>query len=252
VLTRIQSALNNLEQIHGITVLWACESGSRAWDFASPDSDWDVRLLYVHPRDWYLSVYEERDVVELPIDEQLDLMGWDLRKSLRLLAKANISLHEWLVSPVVYREAEPAAWLRTLATEAFQPLSACHHYAALARRGLSAIDAANMVRLKRYCYALRAVLCCQWVVKYHTQPPLPIGELLTDILPDGEIRQAVDELLAAKRGDGEGATCPRQPILDRFLHGELARLESRFPANPPRIRRERLDGVFRAVLDWRG
>lgn len=250
--TRIHTALDNLEQIHGIHVLWACESGSRAWNFASPDSDWDVRLIYVHPRDWYLSVHEGRDVVELPIDEGLDLNGWDLRKSLRLLDKANAALQEWLVSPIVYRATEPAGWLRALAAEDFQPLSACHHYAALARRGLGAIDAAGVVRLKRYCYALRAVLCCQWVVEHQTQPPLPIDALLADLLPEGDTRTAVDQLLVNKRAGGEGNISPRLPALDSYLHATLAHLEPRFPRNPPKLPRERLDGLFRAVLDWRG
>lgn len=249
--TTIQSALDELAQRHAITVLWACESGSRAWDFASTDSDWDVRLIYVHSRDWYLSVHEGRDVVELPIDAGLDLGGWDLRKSLRLLDKANSALQEWLISPVIYRETEPAHWLRTLAAEGFQPLSACHHYAALARRALVDIDASQEVKLKRYCYALRAVLCCHWVVKHHAQPPLPIGQLLADLLPDGDLRGTVDDLLRAKMAGTEGSTTPRLPALDAYLHGELARLEPCFPANPPKLPHQRLDEAFRAILDWR-
>ena len=72
----------------GVRVLYAAESGSRAWGFASPDSDHDVRFIYAHERDWYVSLWEDRDVVERGIDEKLvDLAGWDIRKALRLLLK---------------------------------------------------------------------------------------------------------------------------------------------------------------------
>src|SRR5580698_9021306 len=100
---RVRDVLAQLEAERQVRVLFACESGSRAWGFASRDSDYDVRFLYVHRRDWYLSVEARRDVIELPIAEDLDVSGWDLRKALRLLRKSNPPLLEWLKSPVVYR-----------------------------------------------------------------------------------------------------------------------------------------------------
>ena len=78
---RIDAALTQIETDHQVRILYACESGSRAWGFASTDSDYDVRFIYVHPRDGYLSVFQGRDVIELPIDNVLDINGWDLRKA---------------------------------------------------------------------------------------------------------------------------------------------------------------------------
>ena len=104
---RIDAALTQIETDHQVRILYACESGSRAWGFASTDSDYDVRFIYVHPRDWYLSVFQGRDVIELPIDSVLDVNGWDLRKSLQLLEQSNPTLLEWIQSPIVYREAKP-------------------------------------------------------------------------------------------------------------------------------------------------
>ena len=98
--------LANLEKEHQVKILFACESGSRAWGFPSQDSDYDVRFIYLHPQDWYLSIEVERkrDVIELPISDDLDITGWDLRKALQLFKKTNPPLLEWLGSPIIYAE----------------------------------------------------------------------------------------------------------------------------------------------------
>src|SRR6201990_2789542 len=99
---RVRDALAQVEAERHVRVLYACESGSRAWGFASRDSDYDVRFLYVHEPDWYLSVQDRRDVIEEPLSDELDVSGWELRKALRLLRKSNPPLLEWLKSPFVY------------------------------------------------------------------------------------------------------------------------------------------------------
>ncbi len=98
----IQEKTKELENTHAIRILFACESGSRAWGFPSSDSDYDVRFIYVHQKEWYLSIHEGRDVVEMPVNKELDISGWDLRKTLRLLNKHNAVLFEWIQSPIVY------------------------------------------------------------------------------------------------------------------------------------------------------
>ena len=100
----IHSRLIEIEAKNAIKIVYACESGSRAWGFPSANSDYDVRFIYIRPVDWYLSIYEKRDVIEYPIDEQLDISGWDLKKALQLLRKTNPPLLEWLGSPIVYLE----------------------------------------------------------------------------------------------------------------------------------------------------
>lgn len=104
VRTRVLVELEAIEQRHDVRVLFACESGSRGWGFASPDSDYDVRFLYVHKPEWYLRVEPQRDVIERPIDDVLDVSGWELRKALQLMRRSNPTLFEWLDSPVIYRE----------------------------------------------------------------------------------------------------------------------------------------------------
>ena len=129
----ILACLARLESEHAVTVLFACESGSRGWGFASPDSDYDVRFIYVNRLSWYLSVEPGRDVIEEPIDGDLDVNGWDLRKTLQLLRQSNPTLLEWLRSPIVYREEDtPMARLRALAEQQFSAVRGYHHYVSMA------------------------------------------------------------------------------------------------------------------------
>src|SRR5436190_18752929 len=129
VFQRVRNALAQLEAERNVRVLFACESGSRAWGFASRDSDYDVRFLYVHVRDWYLSVEARRDVIEQPIADDLDLSGWELRKALQLLRKSNPPLLEWLKSPVVYkRDPVFVAECEALAAKYYSPRKCFAHY----------------------------------------------------------------------------------------------------------------------------
>src|SRR5262245_7291893 len=136
ILKSIQTRLSLIEQDEGIKILYACESGSRAWGFASSDSDYDVRFIYVRPRDSYLSIdiENQRDVVEQPLENALDINGWELRKALRLLRKSNPPLLEWLGSPIVYREVtDMAAAMRALVSRWYSPIACAHHYLHMAQ-----------------------------------------------------------------------------------------------------------------------
>ena len=101
--TKILEKLKAIEREKNIEILFAVESGSRAWGFASPDSDYDIRFVYKHKKDWYLNLWETKDTIEFMTEEDLDGSGWDIRKALKLLAKSNASFTGWLFSPIVYR-----------------------------------------------------------------------------------------------------------------------------------------------------
>ena len=100
----IIESIQSIEKDEHVVAFYVCESGSRAWGFPSSDSDYDVRFLYMHPVDWYLSIEPKRDVIEKPIDNQLDINGWVLKKALSLFRKSNPPLLEWLGSPIIYQE----------------------------------------------------------------------------------------------------------------------------------------------------
>ena len=126
----IQRRLTAAEIEHDVKVLYACESGSRAWGFASPDSDYDVRFIYAHKRDWYLSfdIERRRDVIEYPIVDDIDIGGWDIRKALYLFTRTNGALLEWLNSPIVYRDqGHLSERLRKYAPTAHNDLALRYH-----------------------------------------------------------------------------------------------------------------------------
>ena len=92
----IQGHLRDIEQEHDVKVLLAVATGSRAWGWDSPSSDWDVRFIYVHKPEWYFKIEPQRDVIEKMTGDNVDLAGWELRKALYLLKRSNPSLLEWL------------------------------------------------------------------------------------------------------------------------------------------------------------
>jgi hypothetical protein len=252
VFVTILDRLTAIEQNHAVRILYACESGSRAWGFASPDSDYDVRFIYVHPRDWYLGIDLEyrRDVIECPIEGVLDINGWDLRKALQLMRKSNPPLFEWLQSPLIYR-VQPGFQAATQAlTPAFYSFPACAwHYLHMARGNNREYLQGDSVRLKKYLYVLRPLLAVQWLESGRGVVPMRFQTLVETLVAPSELRDAINQLLIRKQGGDELAWGPRIPVLNDWIAAELARLTNG-PALEPAIKPnlELLNTVFRAWL----
>ena len=228
--TDILARLQEIERVHDVTVLYACESGSRGWGFASPDSDYDVRFIYVHRLPWYLRVSTARDVIEEPIDGDLDINGWELRKALGLMKKGNATLIEWLDSPVVYR-ADPIflEQMRTAARQTHQANRTFHHYIHMARGNYREYLRGETVRLKKYLYVLRPLLATLWVEQGRGVAPIRFSALVEALVAEPELRQAIDELLAHKRTASEAQYGKPWPVINQFIDNELTRLESVSP-----------------------
>ena len=248
--TRIATALRQLEATHGIRILYACESGSRAWGFPSPDSDYDVRFIYCHSPAWYLTLDEGPDTLNFPVDDELDLAGWELRKALRLLRGSNASGFEWLQSPIIYHEAlDFRARLAPLLPAAFNLKAGLHHYLGQLRRGVEEDLTGNEIRLKRLFYALRSALAARWIRERHALPPMEFAPLRA-LLP-AALATEVAVLLAAKAAANEKTTVPRPGALSEFLREELAAGQAARDTLP--VLRgggvgEELDTLFRALL----
>src|SRR5690349_5244719 len=180
---RVHDALARVEAERNVRVLFACESGSRAWGFASRDSDYDVRFLYVHQRDWYLSVENPRDVIEQPIDDNLDVSGWELRKALRLLRKSNPPLLEWLKSPLVYREDRAfVEQLKNLAAQFYSPRRCFEHYLHMAAgNARDYLRGRELVSLKKYLYVFRPLLACRWIERNLGPVPMLFAQLVKSV-----------------------------------------------------------------------
>lgn len=220
---RVVQALDKIEHERNVKVLYACESGSRAWGFASTDSDYDVRFVYVEKPDWFMQVDAPRDVIERPLDDELDVSGWELRKTLGLLRKSNPTLLEWLDSPLVYRqETEATAQLRALAEAFYSPPAARNHYLSMARKTFRGHLQGETVRFKKYFYVLRPLLAVRWIDLGLGRPPMTFADLLSTV-NDAQLLDEVATLLALKRNAGEAAYGPRRPALHAFIEAELER-----------------------------
>jgi predicted nucleotidyltransferase len=249
---RIVSTLNAIEQTHNVSILYACESGSRAWGFASQDSDFDVRFIYARKLEWYLSIDLERkpDVIELPITDELDINGWDLRKALQLFRKSNPPLLEWLGSPIVYVDkGSLAPRMRELASESYSPVACMYHYFKMAKRNFREYLRGDRVRLKKYFYVLRPVLAVLYLERGLGSVPTEFSRLLDSVVTDVELRREIDDLLICKMAGQELDDGPRNPVISEFLEQELARMEEQgFEKRVQRCSVEKLDGLFLDVL----
>jgi predicted nucleotidyltransferase len=248
---RVLTELDRVEQDLDVRVLYACESGSRAWGFESKDSDYDVRFLYVHRRDWYLSVDSRRDVVERPISDDLDVSGWDLRKALGLLRKSNPSLFEWMRSPLVYRaDSAFTADFNVLAAQFYSAERCFAHYLHLAQgQWLRYLKGLSEVRLKEYLYVFRPLLACRWVQRGHGPVPMRLADLMANVLPEKEVYQALSQLVERKRAADELAAEEPIEVLTDFLEAEMPRLNALKTEGSTAPHSEALDKFFLRYLE---
>lgn len=224
---RILAELRRIENENGVRVLLAVESGSRAWGFASPDSDYDVRFIYAHERDWYISVVEPRDVIEEMLPGDLDVSGWDLRKTLRLFAKCNLALNEWLGSPIVYLEVtEFRKQLAALMPRFFNPIAGIHHYRSMATRTFTENYTEGRIGIKKVFYVLRPLLACRWIERRQSQPPTELAELLATELVTSDEREWIRDLLVRKAAAREADVVNLDAHRAASIETELERYKS--------------------------
>jgi len=222
----IRSQLAAIAIEEHVTIFFACESGSRAWGFESTNSDYDVRFIYRHVEDWYLSIDVERkrDVIERPINDDLDVSGWDLRKALQLMRKSNPPLLEWLGSPIVYTEIQPFTDdLRALSKPFYSPRACLHHYLSMAKGNIREYLKGDQVRRKKYLYVLRPLLAVRWIEKHETMPPTEFDTLVEAVVEESALEGAIKELVEQKRQGQELDWGPRIPVLSGFIDAEMDR-----------------------------
>lgn len=218
--------LDKIEKENDIKILYAVESGSRGWGFASKDSDYDVRFIYIHPVDWYLSIDEGEDFIELPINNSLDINGWDIKKALKLLKKSNPPLLEWLTSPIVYIEKYSTAQkLRDVSSAFFSSIPSLYHYLHLAKRTFDEIFHSEQSKVKKYFYVLRPIFACMWIETYNTMPPMEFGKLLSAQALKPEIRNEINKLLEIKTSGEEVDKIAKNPELIDFLSSKIEHYE---------------------------
>ncbi|MDX7839461.1 nucleotidyltransferase domain-containing protein [Aeromonas caviae] len=234
----IVKKLSHIESEYDVEILFAIESGSRAWGFESIDSDYDVRFVYRHKPSWYFNVLPKRDVIELPIVGVDDYSGWDIRKALFLLNKSNPVFFEWLRSPIVYREETNATdLLRQAADKYFSPVSSIYHYLHMATGNNREYLQSEQVKIKKYFYVLRPLLACMWVEAKNSPPPMKFEELLNAATVSADFKEEVLTLLSRKKASQELGLEPRIPVINDFIKEKieyfLQRTRSFDPATKP-------------------
>jgi len=253
----IRQKLIEIEEKYQVKVLYAVESGSRAWGFPSKDSDYDVRFIYVHQPDWYLSidpqgVGKKRDVIEVPINDLLDISGWEITKALRLFRKSNPSLLEWMRSDIVYYQAYSfidQMW--ELEPQVFYSNATIYHYLNMAKNNYREYLQGSEVKSKKYFYVLRPVLACKWIEENRTVPPISFQELVNELVPVGELKSEIELLLKRKIAGDELDLEPRIQLINYFLGNEMNRLEAFVKTISEEIEdpTEKLNELFRNTLD---
>ena len=224
----IVAKLADIEAKENVKILFAVESGSRAWGFPSPDSDYDVRFVYIHRPEWYLSIETKRDVLEYPINDLLDVNGWDIRKALGLLRKYNPALMEWLDSPIVYREDyRIRERMRAVRSAYFARKTSLHHYLSMAASNYRSYLKGETVKAKKYFYVLRPLLACMWLERENSHPPLAFHTLVeTELTDRPQLKERVEALLVRKLDGAELAIEQRMDDLNSFIEERLAYLEA--------------------------
>lgn len=242
--------LENIQSDEGIKILYACESGSRAWGFPSSDSDYDVRFIYVRKPEFYLSIDEGRDVIEKEITDDIDLSGWDLKKTLKLFRKSNPPLFEWLQSPIIYmKQYSIYDKLKSLLSTYYSPLSSMHHYKNMAEGNLRDYLKTEKVWLKKYFYVLRPVLACKWIENNLGPVPTEFEKLVKALIKDEKLKETIDQLIKEKKNGVELSWGKRIPEISDFIESEIDRLKKKeFNFSKNYTNTEELNLLFRSAL----
>lgn len=227
----IQEKLKEIEAKENVKILHCVESGSRAWGFASPDSDYDVRFIYIRPKEFYLRLDKTRDVIEWQLDDTLDINGWDISKALKLLYKSNPTLFEWNSSPIVYKTTEQWQKVSAVINKYFVAKSGLYHYLSTAKSNYREYLKGETVRLKKYFYVLRPILACHWILAEGTPPPMLFRELMNQYL-DKSLKPDVEKLLDLKMNSPEIGEGKRFEAVNDYIDRNLTELEEKIKSLP--------------------
>ena len=215
----ITEKLKTIEKSENIKILHAVESGSRAWGFASPDSDYDVRFIYMHPKNYYLRLDKTRDVIECELNDTYDINGWDISKALRLLHNSNPTVFEWVHSPIVYSTHDIIKKLTPDIDSFFSCKSGIYHYISTALSNSRYLKPEH-IKYKKYFYVIRPILACKYILEYGTPPPVLFSELVNTVA-DETIKPFISELIRIKTETPETATGKHIPELDKYIEKNI-------------------------------
>ncbi|MDD6345555.1 MAG: nucleotidyltransferase domain-containing protein [Oscillospiraceae bacterium] len=221
----IINKIEEIERTQNVRIIHAVESGSRAWGFASPDSDYDVRFIYIRPLEYYLRLEKTSDIIEYQLDETLDINGWDLQKALRLLHKSNPTLFEWNNSPIIYKTTPEWQKIRNVINDYFRSKNGLYHYLSMAKSNYREYLKTDIVKLKKYFYVIRPVLACKWIIDKNSPPPMLFSELCSSEL-EPSMKPFIDKLIEIKINTPEISTGKRIDEINQYIDKSIAEIEN--------------------------
>lgn len=234
---RIHEEIWRIESENNVKVLFAVESGSRSWGFASRDSDYDVRFVYKRPIYDYLRLDKRKDTLEWYPEPKLDMVGWDVSKYLTLLHRSNPSALEWLSCPrYIVSDPFKLRSIEELAETCFRARSLAFHYIGMAKENANeflriadGVTRDEPPKTKKYVYVVRALLSARHVIDNDEMPYLTLDELLDEYFDGHEgsaVGDAIDALVARKREGLETDVHERITVLDEWFKSSIVELES--------------------------
>jgi predicted nucleotidyltransferase len=252
IIESVNKRLLKVEMDHNVKILYAVESGSRAWGFESKNSDYDIRFMYVHEKNWYLNILPKRDVIEYPIIDEYDCSGWDLRKTMFLMYKSNPVFFEWLKSPIVYyRDEYFYNIMEQLSKGYFSPISSVYHYLHMAKGNYRQYLQTDEIKIKKYFYVLQPIMACMWIEKYNETPPMEFEKLLIQI-SEKELLDEIKDLLSRKKSGMELGTESRIAIINNFIEEKLKYYENAVRTFDPgrKPKQEALEEGFVKIIEY--
>ena len=227
----IISKLAEIEKREGFEILYACESGSRAWGFASDDSDYDVRFVYLRQCEQYLHLKPLRDVCEAELNDIYDINGWDLKKFFTLLLKSNPAIFEWASSPIVYKTSDKWNKIERILNYYLDTKTLLYHYLSMVKNQVRMYLQDEQVRYKKYLYALRPLLACRFIFKENSRIPMDFKKLCAAVLPS-DMRECVDKLLFIKHNNSEKQSGEHIKSIDDFINNEICAISELLEKHP--------------------
>jgi predicted nucleotidyltransferase len=248
---KIQKYLRQIEEEKQVKILLACETGSRAWGFPSPDSDFDVRLIYAHPKDWYLNLQDQKDSIEIMQEEnELDFSGWDLRKTLRLLWKSNPPLLERIQSPIIYQAEEGfKKEILELTQTCYSRIATLHHYLSMAKKTFSEVNGKQEYKLKKLFYALRTATASRWILEKSEMPPIEFQQLLAGLGLESSLLNQIRQLISLKATASESYLHTGEKAISDFIRNCIENAEKNGKDLPASVAKmEDLNSFFKKWL----
>lgn len=220
----IKKKLQEIEEWEKVKIIMAIESGSRVWNFGSPDSKYNVKFLYLRDQKEYFRLDEHKEVIEWNFNDTLVIEGWDFKKALNLLHSSDPSLYEWCFSPIVYRSSDAFEELKKIVPKYFSKKNSLYYYWNTASSNYKKHLRGHKVQIKNYFYALRPLLAAKWIFSHNCPPPMNFSELLDAEFP-ADLRVEADKLLAMKKISSKMGYALKIVVLNNYIEESLEELK---------------------------